>query len=639
MMRWLFALAAAASVFAFAGTGAAQHDPTSADHLLTPITPAGQPRRADGTWGDIQLVGKLGLHDAENDLNADLTVDYSGKYAFEARWGGSKCAGPETGGQGNPDGGSYVIDISDPSAPKEVGFIATHQDTLVGEGQQYIDLTTPKFSGPVLFMNHEQCGKNGRGGWSLWDVADPLHAKKLSETTGDFNLDADKNSPHKANQTHSGFVWDAGVRAFLVSVDDDEATDVDIYDVTDPKKPVKLGEFNLSVGFDNDPPLDQPALDLTQTFFHDVVVKQVGGHWLMLLSYWDGGWVILNVDDPSHPTFVNDYDYQAIDPELLVQTGISLSPEGNAHEAEFSPDNRFILGTDEDFGPTRGLMTAGAVTSRVGVGSPAPQVDLGDTISGPTRFVGRACIGDATPPAPTGANEIAVVERGVCTFSEKLANIEAVGGYVAVVIMNREGNDTNNTPCTGILDPFVEGSTPVFFAGRDDAFALFGAAYDDAACRDANAQLALIPLGTVGNAITLSTAFDGWGYVHLLDRTTLTDLDTYAIPEAMDPAFRAGFGSMSVHEATFDPVDSTRGYLSYYDGGLRALDITCPSAGTTAGCTLAEAGGFIDPDTDGAGLDPGGNEYWGIETRVFNGRTYIFASDMDGSLWIFTTRS
>ena len=147
MIRRLCVLAVGVSVLAFTGTSAAQHDPASADHLLTPQTPAGQPQRADGTWGDVELVGSVRMHDAENDLNADLTVDFAGKYAYMARWGGSKCPGPEKGGQGNPDGGSYVIDISNLSAPKEVGFIATHQDTLVGEGQQYIEITTPKFSG------------------------------------------------------------------------------------------------------------------------------------------------------------------------------------------------------------------------------------------------------------------------------------------------------------------------------------------------------------------------------------------------------------------------------------------------------------------------------------------------------------
>jgi len=638
-MRRFAVIAVSASLLVFAGSGAAQHDPESQDHLLAPQTPAGQPQRPDGTWGDVELVGSVRLSDAEDDLNADLTVDFSGNYAFMARWGGSKCAGPERGGRPDADGGSYVIDISNPSAPREVGFIPTHQDTLVGEGQQYVNLTTPKFSGPVLVMNHEQCGKNGKGGWSLWDVTDPLKARKLSETTGDFTIDGDRVRPHDANMTHSAFVWDAGVRAFLVSVDDLEAADVDIYEVTDPKKPVLLGEFNLRVGFDDDPPLDQPGLELTDTFLHDMVVKQVGGDWLMLLSYWDGGWVILNVNDPANPTFVDDFDYQSVDPELFAQTGTSLTPEGNAHQAEFSPDNRFIIGTDEDFGPSRGQVAFEDGTFNAGMGSPAPQLGDGESVTGTARFVGRACNGDPAPPAAGGPDEIAVVERGLCTFSEKQANIEAADGYVATVIMNREGNDLVNTPCTGTFNPFVAASIPVLFVGRDEGFKIFDLTYDDAACLDASPQRAPIALGTVGDELTLTGFFDGWGYVHLLDRATLTELDTYAIPEAMDDAFADGFGALSVHEVAFDPVDSTRAYLSYYSGGLRSLRIKCPSPPATAGCTLVEKGGFIDPDTDGSGPDPGGNEYWGVETRTIGGRTYVFASDMDGSLWIFRSRT
>ena len=41
---------------------------------------------------------------------------------------------------------------------------------------------------------------------------------------------------------------------------------------------------------------------------------------------------------------------------------------------------------------------------------------------------------------------------------------------------------------------------------------------------------------------------------------------------------------------------------------------------------LVEVGGY---------LDPAGNNFWGVETRVIDGQTYIFASDRDSGLWIF----
>lgn len=47
-------------------------------------------------------------------------------------------------------------------------------------------------------------------------------------------------------------------------------------------------------------------------------------------------------------------------------------------------------------------------------------------------------------------------------------------------------------------------------------------------------------VGTVANRISTTTQFDGWGYVHLYGAATGEDLDTYAIPEAMDPAYASG---------------------------------------------------------------------------------------------------
>lgn len=633
-------VAALAAVALLTAAGAsAQHNTTGDDHLLignmlTP--PADLDPDGEGDWGKIELIGKLVVPDAEDDLIADLAVDPDGDYAYLARWGGSACAGPEGAKGGRVvDGGVYIVDIAEPGgsleSPQLVGFIPTHQDTLVGEGMQVVRITTAKFSGDVLVLNHEQCGKNGKGGVSLYDVTNPLKPKKLSENFGDFTIDGDRSSPHDANETHSAFAWDAGDRAYLVSVDDLEAQDVDIFDITDPKHPVLVDEFDLNDGFDDDPPLDQPELGLTDTFLHDVVVKEIDGRFVMLLSYWDGGWVLLDATDPAEPDFIGDSDYPDVDPELLEQAGIALSPEGNAHQAEFTSDNQHIIGTDEDFGPYRAIVTtddSGAEEFRAAVGSPAPQIPGGTTVTGETVFVGRACAGDPAVPDGDGT-QIAVVERGLCTFSEKLAAVEEVGGYVAVIIMNREGADA----CGDVFGPFVEASIPVVFVGRDTGFALFedvpGLTYDEAACLDDTREQAPIPLGTVGDTVTITARFDGWGYVHLFDvdlgsTSPFTELDTYAIPEAMDPAYADGFGPLSVHEVATHPRDPTLAFLSYYAGGLRAIRIQDGE--------LVEVGGFIDNDASDGRV---GNEFWGVETFVRDGVTYVLASDMDSGLWIF----
>jgi hypothetical protein len=567
----------------------------------------------DGEWGKIELVGQLTVSDAEEGLIADVAVDPDGDYAYLARWGGAECAGPEGNGV---DGGVYVIDISDLEDPVEVGFIRTHQDTLIGEGMQVVDVTTSYFNGEILAVNHELCGKNGKGGFSLWDVTDPLKPRKLTENFGDFP----RGGGHDAHQYHSVFVWDAGDRAYLVATDDEEALDVDIYDITNPKKPVLITELDL-----NEFGVSQPELGLTDSFLHDMVVKQIDGDWIMLLSYWDGGWVLLNVNDPANPVFLGDTDYASVDPEVLAAFDLSIIPEGNAHQAEFTIDNRFIIGTDEDFGPYRLTVTFEDGTFRANIGTNTTVEDA-EAISGTPIFVGRACPGDpAVPPAPDlPGDEIAVVERGLCFFTEKVAAVLAAGGYEAVIIMNREGADA----CVGTTTPDVAGDIPTILIGRDAGFAMFDIPFDFAACADDTQELAPIPIGTVGDPITdVGATFDGWGYVHLIDAETLELLDTFVIPEAMDPAFAEGFGDLSVHEVAVDPQDPTLAYLSYYAGGLRAIQIQCADQADTSTCELVEVGGYLDPE---------GNNFWGVETFVGDdGFTYILASDRDSGLWIF----
>jgi hypothetical protein len=249
---------AGALVLSVVGAEAAAADPdgqhgTDEGHLI-----------GNGAWG-VELVDVVDVTDTP-DLIADVAVTPDGDTAFLANWGEPDCAGPETGGQNSPDAGAYVIDISDieDGVPAEqVGFIPAHQDTRPGEGMQVVNITTAQFSGDVLFMNNEACGKNAKGGVSLFDVSDPLNPVKLSENFGDRSAGSTD-----ANQIHSVFAWDAGEGAYAVMTDNEEFPDVDILDVTNPRRPRLIAEYDL-----NDFDVDQPEIGLTDSFLHDTVVK------------------------------------------------------------------------------------------------------------------------------------------------------------------------------------------------------------------------------------------------------------------------------------------------------------------------------------------------------------------------------
>jgi hypothetical protein len=136
-------------------------------------------------------------------------------------------------------------------------------------------------------------------------------------------------------------------------------------------------------------------------------------------------------------------------------------------------------------------------------------------------------------------------------------------------------------------------------------------------------------IGDVGESISVGSVFDGWGYVHLFakDGNTLTDVDTYAIPEAHDPDYAFGYGDLSVHEVATDPTDADLAYLSYYAGGVRAVQIQCANPADTTTCELVEVGGYINPE---------GSNFWGVEvwTDPSDGQEYILASDRDRGLVI-----
>ena len=612
---------------------AEQHGDTEG-HLLGP-----------GEWGKIELIDVVELYDPNDpafgrELIADVGVDPDGDYAYLANWGFPDCAGPEAGGQKSPDAGIYIVDISgigDPTdpdfEPAEVGFIPTPQDTRPGEGVQVAEITTSFFSGEILAFNHEGCGKNYKGGFSLWDVSDPTKPKRLATGIGDRTVDGSRRQISDANETHSIFIWDAGDRAYLVAQDEWETSDIDIFDITNPRRPVLISEVDLTQ-------TGQPELGLSETMLHDMVVKQIGGRYIMLASYWDGGYALLDVTDPANPVLLGDTEYAAIDPLLFEETGVELPPEGNGHQAEFAGlNNEFIISTDEDFDPYKLFATIDGVALplSVGVGVDAtgteqtvPQLEPGDTVTGPTLYVGRACDPAAIPAAPSG-DAIAVIERGDCDFQVKLANVEAAG-YDAAVIFN---NETGSPACEGTLNMIVaEGvvTIPSYFVGRSTGYALLGIdGYNTANC-PGGANPALPAVGTATETVTLSSAFDGWGYVHLIDNdpesdTYLQSVDQYAIPEAHDPAFATGFGDLSVHEVAVDPQDRTLAYLSYYAGGLRAVQIQCTDPNVANTCELVEVGGY---------LDEAGNNFWGVETFVGDdGFTYIAASDRDSGLWIF----
>ncbi len=552
---------------------------------------------------NIDVVSKLRLKNVVPEKIADVGVHKN--FAYLAAWGVVTCK----------YNGVHVVDISDVTAPREVAFIGAKHGSYPGEGIQALSMDTPAFRGDVLVSNNEKCNATaGFGGMNIYDVTNPKAPTPLAEGIGDFNVNG--QGKKAANEIHSVYAWDAGNKAYAVMVDNEEGKDVDIVDITNPKKPFLTAEYDLDEIF---PQIKQAApSNLVEIFLHDMVVEEIDGRQVMLLSYWDAGYVKVDVTDVHNPSYLGDTDFTDPDPEA-AESGFTVPPEGNGHQAEFTSDNQYVIGADEDFAPyalvARNDTDGTDITASQGSDT-APLAE-GDTITGQAKFVGRACAGDAAVPAGDGT-QIAIVERGVCAFTEKVTNVVAAGGYAAVLIFNRTASDA----CNQTLGMSVDGDIPTFgVAPRQQGYAIFDVEYDDAACLAGDGtKLAPIDVGALGDTLTFSSYFDGWGYVHLFRNQNgkMAELDTYAIPEAHDPAYASGFGDLSVHEVAASNQVANRLYFSYYAGGFRVAEIE--------GDEIVEKGHYIDAS---------GNNFWGVQVFEQGGTEYVAASDRDHGLWIF----
>ena len=625
------AVAFAAALFLLPSVAVAHPDHVPNDPVDGPPAehPGGPGHLPPGSR-NMQLVSKLRLTNVEGGI-ADVAA--FGNYAY------LNAFSPECVSNGGAGTGVHVVDISNPAAPSKVGFIAAHQNSYVGEGIHVVRASTPSFTGDLLIHNNETCDieQFAPSGASLWDVTDPRNPQPLSLNFGDTDPAAPLQTYHT---THSAQLFvQRGVlpggkdRVIATLQDNQDLEDVDIFDVSNPSAPRLLAE----VGLEDWPDAQGSYANGETVFHHDMQHKRIGGHDFLLVSYWDAGQVLLNIDDPANPTFVGDSDFRFPDP-LMPQFE---TPEGNSHQSYWDADNEFVLSTDEDFSPFRTLfdITSGANAGRYGAGEFGWE-DLvtinsrpDKQINGPTIFGGRGCNGDPAPPpasslpADPGEEKIVVLVRGACFFSDKVANAQRAGYDTVIIGQSHAGarpraDGSALLPdsffCGGQGSPITPETTTAICIGHRATHLLFN---DDPAYTGADG--ADIPLGALGERVRATTAFDGWGYVQLHDARdpNLRIIDSYAVPEALDEEFAEGFGILSVHEVKTDPrANVDLAYISYYNAGARVVKFSRKG--------IVEKGFFIDE---------GGNHFWGTFPHRLGksqGAPLLLFSDRDSGLYI-----
>jgi hypothetical protein len=292
-------------------------------------------------------------------------------------------------------GGVHVVDVRNPRRPRKVGFLQANPGEFPGEGIHVMEVRTPFFRGDLLLHNNEACSSATPTtlGMSMWDVTNPRRPVKLGQF-GDPDPPPSLFSTGTFHSIHSIQGFTQRNKAFAVLIDNEEgvAPPFKDVDIVDVTNPA-APVIASERGLDDWPGAQAPLANGDTVFFHDVQFKRIGGHDFLALSYWDAGQILLNVDNPANPVFLGDSNYLSPDPE----TGFQVS-EGNSHESYWSSNSRFLLSTDEDFAPFRTLFefTSGPNQGAFGAGefgwTPPIQNEPGGMINGPTVFGGRGCI-------------------------------------------------------------------------------------------------------------------------------------------------------------------------------------------------------------------------------------------------------
>lgn len=465
----------------------------------------------------------------------------------------------------------------------------------------------------------------GQGGISLYDVSDPSKPRALKKNFMEYE------------GVHNTFPWEHGGKSYLIGTANTfDFFDTFFVDISKPQSPKLLSITGALDWIPQGVNLDQLETGSSAGIFnHDVWVDIIDGVPTAVVSYWDLGFVTLDVTDPANPVFLDDSTY--VDPEPI--TGQPY--EGNAHAAVFGGNGDYIFGGDEDFSPSSFGILYDGMEFAAGV---ALFGNDPNTLAGNVEYVGGD--GCASVAAPTVAEpQVALIDRGGCFFSDKGANAEAAG-YEGYIVTNNAGDGLINMSPGDNAIPVIPG----VFIGQTDGDAI---------------------KANLGLPVSADSIFDGWGYLHVINNTGgdvivpvggMASGNTAAIPqmgelgyyapyqtvEEINPdtgaPFGTEFGDLTMHNIEADPrtQDVTPGFdagprmfISWYSLGMRALEYrpghfhdNSNDEGSYSQ-NVHEIGRWIEPD--------GGSDFWGVHIdELDDGTQIILASDRNNGLYIFS---
>ncbi|HZT88359.1 MAG TPA: hypothetical protein VFA12_10340 [Stellaceae bacterium] len=223
-----------------------------------------------------------------------------------------------------------VIDVTKPETPEVVAQLPVEAE--------FVRCNSLGLAGDILAVAH-QTEKPGQphAGMDLYDIADPLHPRKLSHF--------DTSGPHSRG---AHFVWFVDGRYAYLSTGAADFTPHNqsddqflmIVDVSDPAHPREAGRWwmpGTRVGDDAPEPPRVMSRDSGIRMHSLTIPADEPNH--AFAGWIDGGWVILDISDKAHPQLVAHRSWQSLD-QGFAHTVLAIASRHIAIQSEEAIGNK-----------------------------------------------------------------------------------------------------------------------------------------------------------------------------------------------------------------------------------------------------------------------------------------------------------
>lgn len=347
MRRSLIALAVGILAIATSGITLAAPDKNSQElfpnelQILRDAQKTYNGTKAGSAW-NMAVVG----HESIGDRGFNGDVWFHGGYAYVGHWGfqdwatGNTRFCPEV-----PESGVAVIDARTPSSLRRVSTLQNPTNTSAEDVVVYRARSGPLAGRDIAASGLQVCGSRFDlsipRGLMLWDVTDPTHPVTL----GIYDTGCCTRGVH---EFEIGYRADLGRTFAYVSVPFSERAepsspnglrdllgrgDARIIDITDPRSPFAVSSFGVRKDLGIDPATVGQGCD-PDTFGHGMTPSADGK--LVFVSYWDAGFIALDVTTPTAPKFLSRTIYKPWE-------------DGDGHSASYDDGRKLPFSADEDF--------------------------------------------------------------------------------------------------------------------------------------------------------------------------------------------------------------------------------------------------------------------------------------------------